>query len=188
MWQEAVGLPGRDLAVARPCAAAVRTPTEAAVGAGAAVVGELVRRAAVGSDQGHAVAPVAEGQAGLAPIQQQVALRPDHEAEGEGIGLGVVQDRPAAQRCRGGTAVVELDPLVYEVGHAILVPVHALRVGQDLVQGYAGRERRAGRGGRGRRGRCRRDVGAPGDGGYVSVQAPSPSVERLYERSFLAFA
>ena len=159
--EETVGLPGRDLAVARPRAAAVRAPAEAPVRAGAAVVAELVRRAAVGSDQGHAVAPVAEGQASLTAIQQQVALRPDREAEREGVGLGVVQDRPAAQRCRGGTAVVELDPLIHEVGHAILVPVHALRVGQELVQGHAGRERRARRGGRGRGGRCRCDVGSP---------------------------
>ena len=65
-WEEAVGLPGRDLAVGRPRAAAIRAPAEAPVRAGAAVVGELVRRAPVGSDQGHAVAPVAERQAGLA--------------------------------------------------------------------------------------------------------------------------
>ena len=135
MREAAVGLPGRDLALARPRAAAVRAPAEAAVCAGAAVVGELVRRAAVGADQGHAVAPVAEGQAGLTAIQQQVALRPDREAEREGVGLGVVQDGPAAQRCRGGTAVVELDPLIHEVGHAILVPVHALRVGQESRSG-----------------------------------------------------
>ena len=129
---------GRDLAIARPRAAAVHTPAEAPVRAGAAVVGELVGRAAVGSDQGHTVTPVAEGEAGLTAIQQQVAPRPDRQTHRERVSLGVVQDGPAAQRRRRGTAVIDLDPLVRKVGDPILVPVHALRVGFALVQRYAG--------------------------------------------------
>jgi len=38
MRQEPVGLPGRDLALGRPRAAAIRAPAEAAVRGGAAVV------------------------------------------------------------------------------------------------------------------------------------------------------
>ncbi len=124
--------------------------------------------------------PVAQGEAGLPPEKKQVALRPDDRAERDGVGLGVVRHDPTTEPRRGSAGVVQLDPFVGEVGRAILIPVHSPRVGQDLVEGHAGRERGRRRGG----GRCRRRRGGhvgPAGRGRVGIRPGAVAVGRAAE-------
>ena len=132
-----IGPARRGVGIPHPCAA-VGQPRQGAPAAEIGIPGNAVALDAIGVEQAHHAAVVAQAQAvGLAQQQEPLA-RADvaprakgHEVRGRRI--FAVEQLPAGEQNRVGVGVVEFDVLVLAVDDAVAVVVVARR-GQHLVE------------------------------------------------------